>query len=216
MKRHTIKWYNTRTTTTQHTNTNKTENTTNMSTTIGLYSKKVEEEINKQIHLQLEVAYAIDAAYCYFARTGVALTHVGKFFKEVAKIEKEIACKYIKYQLLRGGKVNFTNIPAPQTEFVGKDKSDVQYAFEEALKHQKRIENQLRHTFEVATSEKDPETEQFIQQRMQGNVMCMYKFASFIGQLSRIGTDGSGLFEFDRRMKKEEEKTHAVYKQIRG
>lgn len=79
----------------------------------GFYSKNVEDEINKQIAIELSASYAYMSMFCHFARADVALVGCEKFFRKCAKEERMHAMKLCNYQTYRGGTIQLMNIEKP-------------------------------------------------------------------------------------------------------
>lgn len=79
----------------------------------GFYSKNVEDEINKQIAIELSASYAYMSMFCHFARADVALAGCENFFRKCANEERKHAMKLCNYQTYRGGTIQLMNIEKP-------------------------------------------------------------------------------------------------------
>merc|ERR1712130_111908 len=81
------------------------------------WDAKTEETLNAHINMELYASYVYQAAARHFQRDDVALFGFAKFFQESSDEEREHAEKFQKYQLLRGGRLQLTDIKAPPTEY---------------------------------------------------------------------------------------------------
>merc|ERR1712098_473841 len=72
--------------------------------------------INKQINMELHASYVYMSMAAYFQRDDVALQGFAKRFRENSDEERGHAQKFIDYQGMRGGRVEFQNIQKPNTD----------------------------------------------------------------------------------------------------
>lgn len=86
------------------------------------YSKECEAALNEQINVEYNISYVYEALFAYFDRDNVALPGMAEFFREQCGEEKEHAEKCIKYQNMRGGRVQLQSISTPISEFYHKEK----------------------------------------------------------------------------------------------
>merc|ERR1712060_594566 len=88
------------------------------------FSAACESALNEQISIEFNVSYVYAAMHAYFDRDNVALPGLAKFFLESSHEEREHAEMLMKYQNERGGRVKFSSLLPPQTEFGG-DKENI-------------------------------------------------------------------------------------------
>lgn len=67
--------------------------------------------------VEYNVSYVYHALYAYFDRDNVGLPGMAKFFKESSDEERNHAELLMKYQNMRGGRVQMGSIVVPDSEF---------------------------------------------------------------------------------------------------
>ena len=70
-----------------------------------MWSDACEEELNKQINIELDASQQYLSLYNFFLRDDVGLINIAKYFLKASEEEREHALKMIEYQNKRGGKV---------------------------------------------------------------------------------------------------------------
>jgi len=116
-------------------------------TSIYKYDENLQELVNAQILIEMNAFYSYLGMAQYFKRYDQDREGFAKYFKASAMEELEHAEEFMKYQHLRGGKVQLIDIPAPvPIEFRnGKD------ALKTALALEKNVTDQVLclHSFAV-------------------------------------------------------------------
>ena len=160
-----------------------------------MLKEKVQQALNAQINAEIysSYLYMAMAAHCY-ARE---LSGMGQWFKIQAQEELVHAVKFFNYINERGGKVVLSAVDAPNQEW-----ETPLAVFEEALGHEEHVSALINDLVEVAVSERDRMTENFLQWFVAEQVEEEASFSEIVGQLRLVGGSGSGLFMIDRELSK--------------
>jgi ferritin heavy chain len=163
-----------------------------------------EAALNSQINKEIMASQAYQAMWAFFARDDVGLVNIAAFFKQESADERTHSQKLIDYQLLRGGKVNFTAIEAPVHEFKATDdKSDALVAFEAALVLEKEVNSALKAIHAIGTQHNDITLCGFLESEfLMHQLESQRELALLISKLTRIGTDAQSLLSFDNDLMK--------------
>lgn len=181
---------------------------TNNDTSIGRLNNwhvTLENTLNNQITLELFASYSYLYLYEYFMRDNIGYKNVAEFFRTQSSDEKKHAEELIKYQGLRGGIVKFDIIEKP-TDFIIHSqinlKSDLQMAFEYALKLEKEVYNNLLKLHKLAEEKNDPSFADYLEGNfLNEQLESINQISTYISQISKIKFDGFGLFQFDLSFK---------------
>ena len=122
---------------------------------MDMISKKIADEINKQINREFFSAFLYQAMGNDAMDKGFkgAANWMSMQFKE----EQEHAFKFAKYLEDQGAKVVFEAIEAPKTEW-----ADLVEMFRDALDHEKKVTAWINGIFEMAVAEKDFATQSML------------------------------------------------------
>ncbi|KAK9126736.1 hypothetical protein Scep_015582 [Stephania cephalantha] len=167
------------------------------------YADECEKAVNEQINVEYNISYIYHAMYAYFNRDNVALKGLAKFFEKSSEEEREHALKLMRYQTMRGGKVELYSIVAPQHEYDRAKKGDALYAMELALSLEKLVNMKLQQLQNVAVKNRDVQLVDFVESeflRMQ--VESIEKISKYVAQLRGVGK-GHGTWHFDQMLLKE-------------
>ena len=78
------------------------------------WTENCEKAVNQHIRVEYMASYHYHLLASYFYRLDVGLDKLGDYFNEASKEEREHADKFIKYQCMRGGKVELFPISVPE------------------------------------------------------------------------------------------------------
>ena len=160
------------------------------------FHENSEAALNKQINMELTASYVYMSMATFFARESVALPGLQEFFAKASTEEREHAQKLIDYITKRGGKVQFSNIIAPKTEW-----DSPLAALEAALALEQRVNQSLLDLHAVADEHNDPHLGDFIEEEFLGEqVDGAFELAQMITKLKRAQSDELGLYLFDKSM----------------
>ncbi len=121
-----------------------------------LISKKLNDAINAEIGLEFQAHLQYLAMAVYFAAR--SLDGLAAFFYNQAEEEKVHGLKLVKYVSEAGGEVVIPDIPAPKHDFANAE--EVMQLFYDQEKH---VTGQFYNMVEMALSERDYTTHNFLQ-----------------------------------------------------
>lgn len=119
-------------------------------------TKTMNQAINNQINKELYSSYLYLSMAAYFDNQ--KLSGFSHWMKKQAKEEVEHAMKFFDYVSKNNGRVNLTQINEPKLEW-----TSPLDAFENALEHEKYVTSLINDLVNVAESEKDTQTQEFLQ-----------------------------------------------------
>ena len=167
------------------------------------WDKKCEDIVNTQINLEYWASYQYHLMWSYFDKDSVGLKNIAEYFKKASVEEREHAHKLMEYQNMRGGTVKLTTIPDVDLDFLnqpnGAKTLDVLLSFIKAQKMEEIVYESLLNVHKVGDECNDPQFCDFIEgEYLEEQVKAINEIKKYIGQLKRIGEDGSGVWQFDR------------------
>lgn len=170
------------------------------------WSAECEDILNKQINVEIYASLQYQSISAYFKRDYVGLTEIAKFFDKASLEEREHAQIMIEYQNKRGGKVIFTEKKDFHFDYDFKegDSKEVLTAFKKALEMEQGVYQHLLLVHKLADD--DPQFADFIEGTfLEEQIDALYELGVYISQLTRIGSDGHGIWEFNNNLNKTEE-----------
>ncbi|MCK5847276.1 MAG: ferritin [Bacteroidales bacterium] len=159
-----------------------------------MISKKLEEELNKQINAEMYSAYLYLSMSAYLAKEN--LNGFSHWMKLQFEEEQAHAMKFFQYILDRGGDVKLEKINQPKLSWKG-----IVDVFEDVAKHEQYITGLINDLVDVAIQEKDHATVAMLQWYVSEQVEEEATVSELLDQLHIIGGKGSGLFMLDREAK---------------
>jgi len=159
-----------------------------------MVTKKVETALNEQIALEASSSQYYLAMASWAETQG--LEGVAAFLYTHADEERQHMLKLIKYVNERGGQALIPALKAQPQKF-----KSVQFVFEEVLKHEVLVSNEINALVEVCLKEKDYTTHNFLQwyvsEQIEEEALARY----ILDKINLIGDDKGGLYLFDNEMK---------------
>ncbi len=156
-----------------------------------MVSKKVEKALNNQIRLEAE------SSQYYLAMASWAETEgfngVAEFLYTHSDEERMHMLKLIKYVNERGGKALIPALKQPPVSF--KTLRDI---FENLLKHEINVSNEINGVVDTCLKEKDYITHNFMQWYVAEQIEEEALARTILDKLNLIGNDKGGLYLFDR------------------
>ncbi len=160
------------------------------------FSQACEDAINNQINMELLASYTYKSMYFYFSQDSVALPGLANFFKKESEEENEHAMKFIDYISSRGGQLMLKSIEAPKNGW-----NSAFECLESSLEMEKAVNASLLNLHSIGGANNDPHLCDFIESDfLDDQVKAIKKLSDFITQLKRCGTEGLGLFIFDKKI----------------
>ncbi len=159
-----------------------------------MISKRMEEEINKQINAEMYSAYLYLSMSAYFESQ--SLPGFANWMRVQYQEENFHAMKFFDYLHERGGEVKLMPIEGPQTEW--KDAIEV---FEQVFKHEQHVTSLINNLVNVAIEEKDHASNAMLQWFVEEQVEEEASADQILQDLKIIGAKGHGLLMMDRELR---------------
>lgn len=158
-----------------------------------MLSKRMLDELNKQINREMYSAYLYMSMSAYSEYTG--LKGFANWFMVQYKEEMEHAMRFYHYINDQGEQVKLMAIEEPLSVF--ESPLDM---FEKTLAHEQFITKSINDLVDVAIEEKDHATNIFLQWFVTEQIEEESNDNDIIGQLQRIGDNGNGLLMLDKEL----------------
>ena len=158
-----------------------------------MYSDKMHQALNDQIHHELESAYIYLSMSAYFeAGNFPGFAHWMKMqFEE----EMEHAFRFYDFIHSRGGQVKLLAISEPPVDY-----ESPLAAFENALAHEQKITNDIHNLYGLAMEEKDYPSLSFLQWFIDEQVEEEASAGGILETLKMIGDKGHALVMMDHQL----------------
>lgn len=158
-----------------------------------MIKEKIKDAINKQINAEMYSAYLYLSMSTYFE--SINLKGFASWMKAQAQEEMLHAMKLYDYVNERGGRVLLTAIDTPPTQW---DSSLA--VFEYTYKHEQKVTGLINDLVDLAISEKDHATNNFLQWFVAEQVEEESSADEVVQKLKIAGDQGGGLFMLDREL----------------
>lgn len=156
-----------------------------------MVTKKIEQALNKQIELEASSSQYYLAMASWAENNG--LSGVAAFFYQHSDEERMHMLKLIKYLNERGGKAVIPALEQPPKDF-----KTLQFAFDNLLKHEVMVSNEINKLVDICLKEKDYTTHNFLQWYVSEQIEEEALARTILDKLNLIGNDKGGLYLFDR------------------
>lgn len=156
-----------------------------------MVTKKIEQALNKQIELEANSSQYYLAMASWAENSG--LSGVAAFFYQHSDEERMHMLKLVKYLNERGGKASIPALTQPPKDF-----KSLQNAFDNLLKHEVMVSNEINKLVEICLKEKDYTTHNFLQWYVSEQIEEEALARTILDKLNLIGNDKGGLYLFDR------------------
>jgi len=158
-----------------------------------MISKKLAEEMNKQITEEFRAGAYYLAMAAYFAEQG--LDGFTNFFIVQAEEERFHAMKFFHFINDLGGKVEITGYEDPKSDF-----SSVEEVFQLALKHEQFVTARIHKLLDVAKNENHHPTMSFLQWFVDEQVEEEATMSGILDKIRLSGGAGPGLLFLDKEL----------------
>lgn len=156
-----------------------------------MLSSKVTTALNKQIELEASSSQYYLAMASWAETQG--LNGVAGFLYTHSDEERMHMLKLIKFVNERGGQGVVPALEQPPVKF-----KSVKSVFEEILKHEVKVTNEINKLVETTLKEKDYTTHNFLQWYVSEQIEEEALARQIVDKMKLIGEDKSGLYFFDR------------------
>lgn len=161
-----------------------------------MLSKKLENELNKQMNNEFFAEYEYLSMAAYFH--SINLDGIANYFHVQAQEEHFHAMKIFHFILDKGGRVRLQQISQPDIDF--KSPLDV---FEKALAHEKNVTMSINKLMDEAIKENDHAVNSFLRWYVDEQVEEEALAGKSLGKMQLVSGKGEGLLildqEFSRR-----------------
>jgi ferritin heavy chain len=159
------------------------------------WSQECEKALNQHINKEYQASYQYHCLSTYFDRDDIGYPQLVKYFNNASLEEREHADKLMKYQNMRGGKVELFTIPNLSSDF--NKENNVFNAFSHALQLEKNVNQSLLDLHKVASDNNDPQFSDYIEgEFLKEQVEAISELSKMITHLERLGNDKHGIWEF--------------------
>ena len=158
-----------------------------------MIAKIVEEALNKQIQLEEQSSriYMAMASWCEVN----GFPGAAKFLYTHSDEERMHMTKLIKYLNDKGGYATLQVLEAPAKNF-----KSLQEVFEKILEHEEFVTASINQLYEVAFTQKDYTTSQFLQWYIQEQIEEESLFKGVLDKFRLAGNQTGGLFHLDKEL----------------
>ncbi len=118
-----------------------------------------------------------------------------KFLYDHADEERMHMLKLVHYVNDRGGKAQLVEIEQPTSEF-----ESLLDVFEKVMDHEKFITESINQLYEIALSEKDYTTSNFLQWYITEQLEEENLFNTILDKIKLVGNDKAGMFHIDKEL----------------
>lgn len=158
-----------------------------------MISKKIEDALNEQINAEFWSGYLYLSMACCFEDKG--LNGVSNWFRIQFQEEQAHALALLDYVHARGGKVILKPIADVPTTW-----KDVKDAFVSTFEHEQKVTAMINNLYRMAEDEHDYATRQKLNAFIAEQVEEEENVQHILDSLELIGTDGTGLYQFDLQL----------------
>ena len=158
-----------------------------------MFSKKMQEALNDQIHHEMESAYVYLSMAAYFA--GENYPGFEHWMKMQFDEEMIHSFKFYDYIHSRGAKVSLQAIEEPQIEF-----DSPLAAFETSLAHEQKITADIHKLYALAMEENDFPSLSFLQWFIDEQVEEEEHVGGVVEDIKRVSASQEGLLMLDREL----------------
>ena len=156
-----------------------------------MLTKRMEEELNKQINAEYWSAYFYLSMSAYL--DGEGLAGGANWMRIQYQEEISHALKFFDYIIERGGKVNLMPIAEVPKKWKG-----IIDIFEETLKHEQEVTGLINNLMDIAIEERDHAAKSFLQWYVDEQVEEESGVQTILDQLKMVEGKGNGLFLIDK------------------
>lgn len=158
-----------------------------------MLKKKIEEAINDQINAEFWSGYLYLSMACDMESKG--FKGIANWFRVQYEEELAHARIFINHINARGGKVKLAPIAEVPSEW-----NSPEEAFAKTLEHERVVTARINDLYALAEDEKDYATRQMLNWFIAEQVEEEDTAQEMIDNLRLIGTDGTGIYQFDMQL----------------
>lgn len=157
-----------------------------------MLSKSIQEALNEQVKIEAQSSQ-VYLAMASWAEIQPGIDNVTQFFYRHSEEERTHMLKLIHFINERGGFAVIPSLEQPTLTY-----PSINHAFKELLKHEIMVSESINKCVDIALTEKDYATHNFLQWYVAEQVEEEALARTLNDKLEMIGDDKSGLYLFDR------------------
>jgi ferritin len=158
-----------------------------------MLSAKLQDAYNKQINAELSSSYLYLSMAAYFESE--SLQGMAHWMRMQAAEENAHAMRIFDFMNHRGGRVALAAIDAPPSTW-----KSALHVFEDAFKHEQKITGMINDLMNLAGSEKDGASHDFLEWFCREQVEEEAAAQLIVAQLKMVGDSGPARFMVDRQL----------------
>ncbi len=158
-----------------------------------MIKQNIQNTLNRQLNAEMYSAYLYLSMSSYFE--SLNLKGFATWMRVQAQEEMTHAMKFYDYVNQRGGRVTLTTIDAPPNEW-----NSPLAVFEHTYQHEQRVTGLINDLVDLATSDKDHATCNFLQWFVTEQVEEESSADEILQKMKLIGDNKSGLFMLDQEL----------------
>jgi len=158
-----------------------------------MISAKMQKALNTHLNEELYSSYLYLSMAAYFEARN--LKGFANWMRLQSAEEQLHGMKFFNFILQKGGKVNLAQIGAPKVDW-----KSIPEVFTDTLKHEQKITGLINKLVEVAMTEKDFATNNFLQWFVTEQVEEEANVEEIIQKIEMIGDNKSGLYMLDNEL----------------
>lgn len=151
----------------------------------------MEQALNEQMNAEFYSGYLYLSMAAYLEE--LEWSGFANWMNVQAKEEQDHGMKFYNYIIARGGKVTLKEIEGPQTEW-----DDVEAIFSHVLEHEQLVTSLINNLVDLAISEKDHATNQFLQWYVEEQVEEEENAMENLGKIKKGKNSTDILFMLDQ------------------
>jgi len=157
-----------------------------------MLSKTIQQALNEQVKIEAQSSQ-VYLAMASWAEIQPGIDNITAFFYRHSDEERMHMLKLIHFINERGGFAVIPTLEAPTLTF-----PSIKHAFSELLKHEIMVSESINKLVDIALSEKDYATHNFLQWYVAEQIEEESLARTINDKLELIGDDKGGLYLFDR------------------
>jgi ferritin len=158
-----------------------------------MLKENIQDALCEQLNAELYSSYLYLSMSAYFQSTDLA--GFANWMRVQAQEELMHAMKFYDFVNERGGRVILKEIAGPQKEW-----ESPKAAFDHVYSHEQKVTGLINDLVELAISEKDHATNNFLQWFVTEQVEEEASANEVLKKLELVGSDGSGLLLLDQEL----------------
>lgn len=155
--------------------------------------KKMRDALNDQVQREFQAAYLYTAMMCYFEDQD--LPGFAAWMQAQADEERDHAMRIVDHLHDRGQRVELQALEKPTADY-----DSPLDAMQSALEHERAVTGHIEDLYELADEKGDYPAQVMLEWFIEEQVEEEDTFGTLVGQLERVGSEGSALLMLDSKL----------------